>query len=171
MEIDNLEDTERGTWGFGSSDIGPKGILTCEELKVKMYFLNSDTQANSYFDEEDIHTHASLLDEVTMLSSALIVAIQMQTMDDSFLDRIRAGGKEDDSWTARKGEFSQLKEKQETQATHCELEDGPLYYKGRLFIPSKEELRTEVAKGCHHSTVAGHFGQEKSIQLVTRNFR
>jgi len=23
-EIDNLQDTERGTWGFGSTDIGPK---------------------------------------------------------------------------------------------------------------------------------------------------
>jgi len=33
---------------------------------------------------------------MTMLSSALIAAIQMQTMDDSFLDKIRAAGKEDD---------------------------------------------------------------------------
>jgi len=42
MEIDNLEDTERGTHGFGSSDIGPKRLITCAELKVKMCFLNPD---------------------------------------------------------------------------------------------------------------------------------
>jgi len=29
----------------------------------------------------------------------------MQTMDDSFLDRIRIAGKEDDTWTARKEEL------------------------------------------------------------------
>ena len=42
IEIDNLEDRERGTREFGSSDIGPKWIITCEELKVKMCFLNPD---------------------------------------------------------------------------------------------------------------------------------
>jgi len=126
IDIDNLEDTYRGTPGFGSSDIGPKQILTCEELKVKMCFLNLDPQDNSYFDEEDIPTRASLRDQVTMLSSAMIAAIQMETIDDLFLDRIRAVGKEDDTWTARKGELSQLKEKRETLPKHWELEDGLL---------------------------------------------
>jgi len=76
--------------------------------------VNPDPQDNSYFDEEDIHTHSSLRDEIRMLSSAMIPAIQMQTMDDSFLERIRTGGKEDDTWTARKGELSQVKERRET---------------------------------------------------------
>ena len=135
MEIDNLENTERRTPGFGSSDIAPKRLITCEEPKVKMCFRNPDRQENSYFDEQDIYTRASLRDEVTMLSSAMIAAIQMQTMDNSFLDRIRAAGKEDDTWTARKEELSQLKAKWETLPKHWELEDGLLYYKSRLFIP------------------------------------
>jgi len=104
IESDNLQDTDRGTQGFGSSDIGPKSLIWCEERNVKMGCLNPDPQDNPYFDEEDIHTHTSLQDEITMLSSAMIAAIQMQTMDDSFLDRIRAAGKEHDTWTARKGE-------------------------------------------------------------------
>jgi len=82
-----------------------------------------------------------------MLSSAMIPAIEMQTIDDSFLDRIRAAGKEHETWTARKGELGQLKERQETLAQHWELEDGLLYYKSRLLIASKEELLTEIAKG------------------------
>jgi len=168
--IENLEDTDKGSRGFGSSDIALKRLITCEELKVKMCFLNPNPQDNSYFDEEDIQTQASLLDEVIMLSSAMIAAIQMQTMDDSFLDRIRAAGKEDDTWTAPKEELSQLKERRETLPKHWDLEDGILYYKCRLFIPSKEELSTEIVKGCHDSKVAGHFGQEKTIELVTRNF-
>jgi len=170
MEIDNLNDTGRGTQGFGSSDLGPKRLIACEELKVKMCFLNPDPQDNSYFDEEDIHTHSSLRDEITMLSNAMIAAIQMQTMDDSFLDRIRTAGKEDDTWMARKGELHWLKERREALPNQWELEDGLLYYKGRLFVPSKEELLTEIAKGCHDSKVAGHLGQEKTIELVTRNF-
>jgi len=118
IEIDNLEDKERGTRGFGSSDIGPKRLITCEELKVKVCFLNPDPQDNSYFDEEDIHIHTRLRDEVTMLSSAMIAAIQMQTMYDSFLDRIRMVGKEGHTWMAGKGELRQLKEKRETLPKH-----------------------------------------------------
>jgi len=60
MEIDNPDDTERGTQGFGSSDLGPKQLIACEELKVKICFLNPDPQENSYFDEEDIHIPRSL---------------------------------------------------------------------------------------------------------------
>jgi len=149
MEINILEDTERGTEGFGSSDLGPKRLIACEELKVKMCFQNPDPQDNSYFDEEDIHTHSSLRDEITMLSSAMIAAIQMQTMDESFLDRIKAAGKEDDTWMAGKGVLDRLKKRWEGLPKDWELEDRLLNYKGRLFVPSREELLTEIAKGCH----------------------
>ena len=45
-----------------------------------------------------------------------------------------------------------------------------LYYKDKLFIPPNEDLLTEIAKGCHDSKVAGHFGQEETIELVKCNF-
>jgi len=51
MEIVKMDDRERGAQGFGSSDLGPKRLITCEELKVQMCFLNPDPQDNSYFDE------------------------------------------------------------------------------------------------------------------------
>ena len=169
-EINNLEDRERRTRGYGSCDICPKRLIPCEELKVTMCFLNPDLQDNSCFEEEDIYTHSSLRDEITILSSAMIAVILMETMDDSFLDRIRGAGKDDDAWTRRKGELSQLKERQEALPKHWEQEHGLLYYKNRLFILSNEKLLTEIAKRCHDCKVAGHFGQEKSIELVTMNF-
>ena len=63
-----------------------------------------------------------------------------------------------------------MKERNEQLPKNWKLEDGLIYYKNRLFIPSIEELLTGIAKGCHNSKVAGHFGQEKTIELVTRNF-
>jgi len=47
--------------------------------------------------------------------------------------------------------------------------DGLLYYKNRLYIPEDEALQTEIAQGCHDSLVAGHIGQEKTIEIVTRD--
>jgi len=71
IEIDNLEDTERGTRGSALSDIAPKRLISFAELKVKMCFLNPDPQDNSSLDAQDIHTHGSLRDEVTILSSGI----------------------------------------------------------------------------------------------------
>ena len=170
MTVDQVAKTEPGNKGFGSSDIGPKRLITSEEYKVIMCFLYHDPKNNTYYDKEDTHTHPDLTREVTMLSSAMIVAVQMQTIDDAFLDRIRGSGKEDDGWMERKRELSRLKEKQELLPKNRELEDRLLYYKNGLFIPANEDILTEIAKGCHDSRVAGHFGQVKTIELVTRNF-
>ena len=135
-----------------------------------MCFLHPDPRNNTFYDEEDILTHADMTKEVALLSNAIIAAVQMQTMDETFLERIRTAGKDNDTWMEWKGELSRMKERNEQLPKNWELEDGLIYYKNRLFIPSNEELLTEIAKGCHDSKVAGHFGQEKTIELVTRKF-
>ena len=62
------------------------------------------------------------------------------------------------------------KEKGEKMPDDWTESDGLLYYKNRLYIPESETLQTEIAKGCHDSQVAGYFGQEKTIEIVTRDF-
>ena len=165
-----MDETERGTKGFGSTDPGPKKLITAKETKITMCFLNPKPEYNEYLDDEDIETNPGLHQEVVMLCNAIIAAVHMQTMDESFLNRIRMAGKEDDSWGARKGELSRLKERNETLPKHWDIEDGLLYYKDRLFIRAIEDLLTEIAKGCQDSKLAGHFGEETTIELVTRNF-
>ena len=81
-----------------------------------------------------------------MLSNAIIAAIHMQTMDESFLNRVRMAGKEDDSWLARKEELSRLKGNNEALPKQWDMENGLLYYKDRLFIPANEDLLTEIQK-------------------------
>ena len=48
--------------------------------------------------------------------------------------------------------------------------DKLIYYKNRLYIPNNDELQTQIAKGCHDSQIAGHFGQETTIEIVCRDF-
>ena len=168
--VEKLVETERGTQGFGSTDLGPKRLITSKEHKIIMCFLHPNSSNNTFYDEEDMLTHTDMTREVTMLSNVIIAAVQMQTMDETFLNRIRMAGKDEDAWTERKGELSLMKERNEQLPKNRELEDGLIYYKNRLFIPSNEDLLTEIGKACHDSKVGGHFGQEKTIELVTRNF-
>ena len=102
MEIDELDETEPGTKGFGSTDLGTKRLITTKETKITMCFLNPNSEYNEYLHDEDIETNPQLHQEVVMLSNAIIAAVRMQTMDKSFLYRIRMAGKEDDLWLARK---------------------------------------------------------------------
>ena len=46
MEIDELNETERGTQGFGSTDLGPKRLITSKEAKITMCFLNPNPEYN-----------------------------------------------------------------------------------------------------------------------------
>ena len=129
--VDKLVETERGTQGFGSTDLGPKSLITSTEHKIMMCFLHPDLRNNTFYDEEDILTHADMTREVTLLSNAIITVVQMQTMDEILLDRIRKAGKNADTWTERTGDLSQMKERNEQLPKNWEAEDGLIYYKNR----------------------------------------
>ena len=53
---------------------------------------------------------------------------------------------------------------------HWQIINELIYYKNRLYIPNNEELQTQIAKGYHDSQIAGHFGQEKTIEIVCQDF-
>jgi len=105
-----------------------------------------------------------------MLSSTHVNAALTRTMNDAFLDKIRMAGKEDEKWQDRGRELVRLRESRKKIPDEWIEKDGLLYYKNRLYIPKDEALQTEIAQGCHDSLVAGHFGQEKTIEIVTRDF-
>lgn len=49
------------------------------------------------------------------------------------------------------------------------FQDDILLRKGLIYVPS-DELRLRVLRFCHDAPLAGHFGANKTIELITRNF-
>ncbi|MBW0574037.1 hypothetical protein O181_113752 [Austropuccinia psidii MF-1] len=45
-----------------------------------------------------------------------------------------------------------------------------LLFKDRAIIPSNEELQLNILQKCHDSSLAGHPGQEKTLNLIKRDF-
>ena len=80
------------------------------------------------------------------------------------LERVFAQGSEDEGWR----EDYELAQKG-TPNNGVELDNGVLYYKGRLYIPDDEDLRKLIVEREHDSMVAGHMGQDKTVDLVQRN--
>jgi len=62
--------------------------------------------------------------------------------------------------------------KQETKEgnidKHFSIMDELLCWKNRIYVP--EGLHRRVIQSKHDSKVAGHFGREQTLELLTRNF-
>jgi len=108
--------------------------------------------------------------ESEILSSAHVNPALTRTMNNSILDKIRVVGKENGKWQKQGRELVRMRESSKKMLNEWNEKDGLLYYKKQLYIPENESLQTEIAQGCHDCLVAGHFRQEKTIALATRDF-
>jgi len=149
MEVDHLGITERAKMGFGSSGLNPERSITAKREEVKICFLYAERSENEFFSTADIGYHPRLMKERQMLSSTHVNAALTRTMNDSFLDKIRVAGKEDEKWQNRGRELITLREGGKKMPDECIEKDGLLYYKNCLYIPKDETLQTEIAQGCH----------------------
>ena len=150
--------------------MSPKRSIKAKEEKVSICFLYADREADKFFGVTNIGQHSRLLREEELLSSAMVNTALTCTMDDRFLNQIREAGKQDDKWSERIQELVRREAKGEKMPDDWTESNGLLCYKNELYIPENETLQTEIAQSCHDSRVAGHFGQEKTIERVTRNF-
>jgi len=69
------------------------------------------------------------------------------------------------------GKYRDLCEQVSTKGTvdkNFTLSDGLLCWKNRIYVP--EGLRQRVIQSEHDSKVAGHFGRERTVELLSRNF-
>jgi len=50
------------------------------------------------------------------------------------------------------------------------LRDGLVLYNGLVYVPDSDAIKVQILRQCHDSLPAGHFGQAKTFELVTRDF-
>ena len=105
-----------------------------------------------------------------MMSNAIITKVDMRKYNVEFIERVHEASKQDQDWQERKIELNELKQHGLQMPKHWDIIDELIYFKNRLYIPNDEELQTMIAKGCHDSQIAGHFGEEKTIEIVCRDF-
>ena len=51
-----------------------------------------------------------------------------------------------------------------------QIEEGLVLKEGRVYVPKDEKLRIEIIWLHHDTPIAGHGGQWKTVELVTRNY-
>jgi hypothetical protein len=89
----------------------------------------------------------------------------MDKMEYGVFREIRSEGEKDEEY---KKELNYLLENEEQEQNILHQEEEILYRKLKLWVPSG--LRLEVCESEHDSKVAGHMGQDKTKELIRRNF-
>jgi len=170
VEVDSLRITDRGSKGFGSTDLSPKRTIAVEQVQPMMCQLYADSRENRLFSENDIRRNPWLLQEEVMASSAMISKALLQEYELDLLEEVREASNRDLEWLSREATLEDLITRDKELPTNWQYRDGFPYFKNRLYIPANDALKTKIAKGCHDSKVAGHFGMEKTIDIITRDF-
>jgi len=170
MEVNNLQITDRENKGFGSTDVSPKRTIAVEQVQPIMCQLYTDTRENRLFSKNDIGRNPWLLQEDVMVSSAMISKALLQEYKLELLERVREASRNDLEWLTREARLEDLINRGKALPTNWQYMDRFPYFKYRLYIPANSALKTKIAKGCHDSKVAGHFGMEKTIEMIMRDF-
>jgi len=156
----------RGTGrGFGSTGIG----LELKETEPMICFLHSSGN-HEFFNTADTHQHPIFHKGRILLSNIIIAKANLRKVETDVLDKVGALAKDDEEWMRRKEELESMLREGKEVPKQWTITDNLLYYKDRLYIPSNKDLQTLIAKGCHNSQVAGHVAQDKTFEIIMRDF-
>jgi len=91
-------------------------------------------------------------------------------------DAVLAGELEQVGREAEEGKSARARDsRQESRKARIkgvlELQQGCVYRKERLWVPEGNGLQQGILKSEHVTKVTGHMGQDKTIELIHRNFR
>jgi len=93
-------------------------------------------------------------------------ALQME--ESKWSKEILEAGLQDNTWL---GIWNFLKiGKDYVGLKHCGFENNMVTYERHLYIPNNNSLNFKVIYQCHDAKVAGHFGQNKTLELTKRDY-
>ena len=165
MEVEGLDATGGAEKGCESSRLGAE----LKEVQPMICFLQADGK-HQFYNPFDINQHPILRKGQVLLSTAIIAKASLRKFEQDFLSSVKESAIEDENWTRRKEELETLIKEERELPKQWPISEGILYYKDHLFIPDNEVLRTLIPESCQNFKIAGHFGQEKTLEIITREF-
>ena len=102
--------------------------------------------------------------------SARITSLPTRKWNEGFLKKVQEEGRKDTNYQEAMEAVLKEDRRMDRKARNKTLEamDGLLYRKGMLWVP--EGMVQRILESEHNTKVAGHMGQDKTIELVRRNF-
>jgi len=150
----------------GTQNGKPDALLRCSEYRpekggIENQPITTVLQVNHFAERQG---------RSFICSSARLTSLPTRKWAEAFLGKVRKEGRKDDAYEqARKQEAAaeELPPK-DRKATEIRNEDDLLYLGNLLWVPSS--MVPQIVESEHDTKVAGHMGQDKTIELIRRNF-
>jgi hypothetical protein len=110
-------------------------------------------------------TAMKLRGEKIAISSSKLRAIPVVKFNSWLLEAVVSAANNDAAWQE---EYVQAMDG--NPSPDISFEDEALYYQCSLWIQDDLQLKKQILAAEHDSKVAGHMGQDTTIELVRRNF-
>ena len=95
VEVKHLPNTDRGTQGFGSIDLDPKGIIQSNHTTPQICLLQADHKENKYFDNADLARNLRVQRNKLMMTNALVTKVNMRKYNLELIERVHEARKQD----------------------------------------------------------------------------
>ena len=101
--------------------------------------------------------------DVILASPRIAVLAHTLSIENSLLEEVRELAKQDGSYQAIKAAIQENRDKVDKR---LEFKDDLLWFEGRLYIPDVQSLKMHLLEHDHDSKIAGHWGREKTLELL-----
>ena len=95
--------------------------------------------------------------------------VVIEELEEELLEKIKKARSKDKNVIRVVEEMKKTKVK-ELRGNEWKIEGELVLKEGKVYVPRDEELRAEVIQLHHDVPAAGHGGQWKTVELVTRNY-
>ena len=102
VQVEHLANTDRGTKGFGSTDLNPRRMIKSNQTIPQIGFLHAKQKDNEYFDNADLARHLRAQGNKLIMTNAVITKVNMRKYNTEFIERGHETGKPDQEWQERK---------------------------------------------------------------------
>ena len=103
------------------------------------------------------------------MSNAIIAKAHLKKFKVYFLTKVHQAALEEAHLVRKIEGLEYIEKKGKELPRQWTISDNLIYSKNRGYIPANADLQTPIAKGFHDSQVAEHFGQDKTLEIITRN--
>ena len=78
VQVEHLANTDRGTKGFGSTNLNPRRMIKSNQTIPQIGFLHVNHNDNEYFDNADLARHLRAQRNKLMMTNVVITKVEMR---------------------------------------------------------------------------------------------
>ena len=93
VQVEHLANTDRGTKGFGSTDLNPRRTINSNQTIPQIGFLHANHKYNEYFDNADQARHQRAQRNKLMMTNVVITKFKMSKYNTEFIERVHEASK------------------------------------------------------------------------------